>query len=286
MKNYLILILAVFSLSACNQAEMEKGKRDNDSLVSVVSERDASINEFIASLNDVERNLDTVAMRQHLISENTDQKGELKASQKERINKEITAINNLMEANRKKLIDLNRKMKSSSHKNAELEKMIVTINDQLTSKDKELKELNEKLLNLNAQVAQLQTSVTILTEEGDAKSQTIAEDTKALHTAYYVVGKSSDLQDSKIIDRKGGLLGIGKTSKLSADFDNSKFTRIDYTQMGTISVNSEMKMITSHPSDSYTLETDAKDKDKVTNIVITNPEKFWSTSKYLVVVKE
>jgi hypothetical protein len=47
-----------------------------------------------------------------------------------------------------------------------------------------------------------------------------------------------------------------------------------------------MKIITSHPSDSYTLDKDASDKDKVTNIVITNSEKFWSTSKYLVVVKD
>ena len=47
-----------------------------------------------------------------------------------------------------------------------------------------------------------------------------------------------------------------------------------------------MKIITSHPSESYTLEKDAAKKDKVKNIVITNPDKFWSASKYLVVVKD
>ncbi|HEU5165665.1 MAG TPA: hypothetical protein VFU29_09020, partial [Chitinophagaceae bacterium] len=247
--------------------------------MSVVNERDASINQFIASFNEVESNLDSVAVRQHIISTSTEQKGELKQNQKEHINVQIAAINNLMEQNRKKLADLNRKLKGSANKNKELEKMIATINGQLEQKDVELTALNEKLNDLNAQVAQLQTSVTTLTEESNAKSQ-------ALHTAYYVVGKSGELQDAKIIDRKGGLLGIGKTSKLTADFDNSKFTRIDYTQTGTIAVNSEMKMITSHPSDSYTLDKDAKDKNRVKNIVITNPEKFWSTSKYLVVVKD
>ena len=290
MKNYFLtpLVIGISALlfSACNQAELDKGKHDNDSLASVVNERDASINDFIIAFNEVESNLDSVAVQQHLVSENADQKGELKPNQKARINSEIAAINDLMEQNRVKLADLTRKMKNSSNKNAALEKMIVTINNQLAQKDIELTALNEKLNNLNAQVAQLQTSVTVLTEEGNAKSQIIADDTKALHTAYYVIGKSNDLKDSKIIDRKGGLLGIGRTSQLSGNFDNSKFTRIDYTQMGSIPVNSEMKMITSHPSDSYTLDKDAKNKDKVKNIVITNPEKFWSASKYLVVVKD
>ena len=107
----------------------------------------------------------------------------------------------------------------------------------------------------------------------------------ALHTAYYVMGKSGELKDAKIIDRQGGLLGIGRTSKLNSDFDNSKFTRIDYTQTSSIAVNSDMKIITSHPTGTFMLEKDAKDKDIVKNIVITDPEKFWSTSKYLVIVK-
>lgn len=286
MKNYLFIAAAAFLMTACNQAEVDKGKHENDSLLSVVSERDASINEFISSFNDVERNLDTVASRQHIINASTEKKGEFRQNQKDRINTEIAAINDLMDKNRKKLSDLNRKLKNSSHKNVELEKMIATITVQLSQKDIELTALNEKLNNLNVQVAQLQTSVNTLTEEGNAKSATIANDTKELHTAYFVVAKSDELQDDKIIDRKGGLLGIGRTSKLSADFDNSKFTRIDYTVTGTITVNSEMKIITSHPSDSYTLEMDTKDKDMVKSIVITNPEKFWSTSKYLVVVKE
>jgi hypothetical protein len=286
MKNYIIIAVAAFLMSACNQSELADSKQKNDSLMSIVNERNTAINEFIASFNEVESNLDSVAVRQHIISTNTEQKGELKPNQKTRINEEIASINELMEQNRKKLADLNRKLKSSTNKNKELEKMIVTINNQLEQKNVELTALNEKLNNLNAEVAQLQTSVTTLTDESNAKSMTIAEDTKALHTAYYVVGKSGELQDAKIIDRKGGLLGIGKTSKLTADFDNSKFTRIDYTQTGAIAVNSEMKMITSHPSDSYTLDKDAKDKNKVKNIVISNPEKFWSTSKYLVVVKD
>ena len=287
MKNYMLIASAALLLSACNQGELADSNREKDSLLSIVNERNSSINDFLTSFNEVERNLDSVAVKQHLITQNADKLGELKADQKTRINNEIVAINNLMDQNRKKIAELNRKLKGSSTKNAALEKTIATLNDQIRQKDLELTSLNEKLNSLNVQVAQLQTSVNTLTAENAVKTQTIAEETAALHAAYYIVGNSKDLQDAKLIDRKGGLLGIGKTSRLSDNIDNSRFTRIDYTQTGTILVNGDdVKIITSHPSDSYTLDKDATDKNKVKNIMITNPEKFWSASKYLVVIKD
>jgi hypothetical protein len=55
-------------------------------------------------------------------------------------------------------------------------------------------------------------------------------------------------------------------------------------KVNTIPIDSkDAKIITSHPSDSYTLN---KEKDKVVSLQITNAEKFWSASKYLVVVKD
>ena len=147
--------------------------------------------------------------------------------------------------------------------------------------------LKERLNNLNAEVVQLQTSVTTLSEENMAKDQIISDETKALHTAFYIVGKAKELEDAKLIDKRGGLLGMGKTTKLSADLDNNKFTRIDYTQTTSVKVNGDnAHIVTSHPTNSYTWDKDASNKDKVNNLVITNPELFWSSSKYLVIVKD
>jgi len=292
MKNYILIATAAFAFSSCHQAEIDKANQKNDSLLSVIqqrdnylSERDSSLNEVLASFNEVERNLDSVAIKQNVIYMNVS-KGELKPGSKDRINAQIEAINSLMDENRSQIAELSKKLKNSGRKNAQLSKTIETLTAQLAQKDQELMALNEKLNSLNGQVAQLQTSLDTLWSQHNAQSVTLAEKTTALHTAYYIVGKSKDLEKAKLIDRKGGLLGIGKTSKLSSNFDNSKFTRIDYTQTGTIPVGGEkMKIITSHPSGSYTLETDAKDKDKVNSIVITDPEKFWGASKYLVIVK-
>ena len=285
MKNIIIISAAVLIMSACNQNELADSNRQNDSLLSVINERDSFINDFITSFNEVEQNLDSVAAKQHIITVNSDNGGELQMTQKSRINKEIAAINDLMYQNRNKIAELNLKIKNSSNKNSQHVKMITALNEQILKKDIELTDLNTRLSALNAQVATLETSVDTLTVLNDMQARTITDKTMALHTAYYVVGKSNELQEANIIDRKGGLLGIGRTSKLSEDFDNSKFTRIDYSQTNTIPVNSDMKIITSHPSSSYTFDKDDKDKDFVKNIVITNSEMFWSASKYLVIVR-
>lgn len=290
MKMFFIIPVAIGAVllltPACNRAELEQAKHERDSLRTVASIRDSMINDFIISFNEVESNLDSVAVKQHLITSTVASGREFQTNQKMRINAEIEAINNLMEANRKTIADLTRKLKTSSNKNIQFEKTIATLNRQLTQKFFELTLLNDELNLANAQVAQLKTSIDTLTAQNLDQSQTIAEEMRALHTAYYVVGKSKELQDEKLIDRKGGLLGIGKTSQLTENFDNSKFTRIDYTQTSSISINSkEVKIITTHPSDSYTLNKDINENDVITNLVITNPEKFWSVSKYLVVIK-
>ncbi|MCE3259401.1 MAG: hypothetical protein K0S12_1042 [Bacteroidetes bacterium] len=292
MKKLIIIASASFMLFACNQDELDRSNHQNDSLVSVLKEREQDLNkreetmnEFISSFNEVERNLDCVAVRQQIIILNADKgRGEIKGNQKEKINAQINAINELMDANRKTIAELRKKLKRSASKNKKLEETIATLTDQLAQKDSELAALNEKLTSLNAQVAQLQTSLDTLNALNNSQSQTIAANTAALHTAYYLVGKSKDLVEAKVIDKKGGLLGIGKTAKLNENFNREKFTKIDYTQVSNIPVNSKKaKIITNHPTDSYRLDLDPSDKDVVKAIVITDAEKFWSVSKYLVV---
>jgi septal ring factor EnvC (AmiA/AmiB activator) len=284
MKYFILIAAAALTLSSCNQAELDRQKHMNDSLQAMVNERDSSVGSFLSAFNDIERNLDSVAARQNIINASTAKGGELQPNQKDRINAEIAAINDLMVKNQKKIAELNRKLKASGNKNALLEKTIETLKAQLAEKDAELAALNEKLNKLNAEVAQLHVTVDTLTAQNKVTTQALNETTTALHAAYYVIGKSKQLKESNIIDRKGGLLGIGKTSQLSQNFDNSKFTRIDYTQTTTIPVNGTCKIITTHPADSYTLEKESK--NIVKHIVISNPEKFWSASKYLVIVQD
>jgi DNA repair exonuclease SbcCD ATPase subunit len=283
MKKYSLLIVVILGLgTACTSPQNDASLlQQRDSLLTVIDEREQNINEFVSSFNDVERNLNTISEKQNIIllSANKD----INASQKERINAEIKAINQLMEANAKRLNQLNSKLKKADRRNVALENTTILLNEQLKQKIKELKVLNDKISSLNLNVAQLQVCIDSLYIELNEQAQTIAETGVELRTAYYVVGESKELVEAGLIDKEGGLLGMGRTAKLSDNLDNSKFTKIDYTQVTSITVNGKnAKIITSHPDDSYTMNKTGKVID---NITITNPEKFWSASKYLVITK-
>jgi peptidoglycan hydrolase CwlO-like protein len=286
MKKLIFLAAMAVSITACDnrQVEIDAMNHSKDSLAAIVNERDASLNEFLTSFNDIEKNLDSIARKQTSINVNIDKQGELNKTAKERINDNIAAINQMMNDNRNMIDQLNKKLRNSGSKIAHFEKLIQTLNEQIAQKDRELADLNDKLNSLTTEVAQLKTTVDTLTQTTVAQNQTINDQISSMHTAYYVVGKSKDLETMKVIDKTGGLLGIGKTPKLSSNINNEKFTRIDYAQVSTIPIDSKgAKLITAHPADSYTLN---KEKDKVVSISITNAEKFWSASKYLVVVKD
>ncbi len=284
MKNYILIASAslVMMVSCKNPLTDEKVIQQRDSLMAVIDERESSVNDFMNSFNEVERNLDLVSSKQNIIINNS-YKNDIKSSQKDRINKEIIAINELMERNTQKIKDLSWKLNRTDKKNKQLAKTIDFLNSQLTQKYAELTELNKQLNSLNTQVTLLNVYVDTLSNQNMAQMQTINSKTKQLHTAYYIVGTSKELEKSNLIDKEGGLLGMGKTSKLSENLDRNKFVQIDYTETTTIPVSSKhMNIVTTHPTDSYTLD---KTDKMVNSITITDPEKFWSASKYLVVTK-
>lgn len=157
------------------------------------------------------------------------------------------------------------------------------MNDQLTQKYTELEALNQRLRALNEQLVKLQNSVDTLSTANNEQSELIAAQTASMRTAYYVVGNSKKLARMKVIDKHGGLLGLGKSSKLSPAFNPEHFTKVDYTQVLSIPIHSKKaKVITTHPSDSYQLV--KNEKNQYTMLMIINPEKFWSASKFLVIV--
>ena len=285
-KYFLIPAIAVFLMSACKQAELDKANQTNDSLKAIVNFKDSSLYGFITAFDEVERNLDSVGIKQDIILSTTEKSnGELRINKKDRINSEIKSINWLMDKNKKTIDELSLKLKNSGMNNGRLAKTIATLTNQLAQKNEELEKLNKRLASMNSKMDKLQTSIDTLSDQNYMKELAMAEETKALHTSYYIVGTTKQLKEAGVIDLKGGLLGLGRTSKLSPDIDKSKLTRIDYTETNSIPVNGDnVKVISSHPSDSYKLEKDAK--GKVMNLVIMNSQDFWATSKCLVIARK
>ncbi len=284
MKKILILALILPLFFGCNKnkKELETLQARYDSLLSIGFTKDTALYSYIESFNKIQANLDSIKQTEMLISQNTAGGGEIQTDQKEQINRDINMIYDMLRKNKETISDLRSKLKKSGGKVTELEKMIDRMAQQIDEKDAQVAQLTSQLEQMNIQIEVLTTDVGRLSAEGEAKAQTINEQTTALNTAWFVVGTKRELLDRNIISREGGFIGIGKDKKLKQDFDRSYFTTIDVTKFNSIPLSKKRAtLITSHPSASYKLYGTEKASD---SLVITNPKEFWSISKYLVIL--
>lgn len=286
MKKYflLLMILPIFFSCNTNKKEIERLKLQNDSLAIAAGQKDESIINYLRDFNDIQGNLDSIKQAEKIISLNTTStNGELNQNSKDKIMSDVQLIVNLMQKNKNQIASLSKKLKKSNLKVKELEAMLENLNKQIQQKDIEIGQLKDKLAQLDIQVQNLTASIDTLSTENKIKSQIIEEKTIALNTAYYIIGTAKELTLKKVITKEGGFIGLGKSKTISKDFNRDAFTKIDITKFKTLQINKKKaKMLTVHPSSSFKFE----GVEKVDNLVITNSDDFWSSSKYLVILVE
>ena len=280
MKKLTILAVAALAIVSCkNEAPKQDlaAIQQRDSLNQIIAQKDNEINDMISTFSDIEEGFREITDAQNRVT--LAQQGEGTNSAK-RIKENMQFIQQTMRQNKELINKLKQQLRESSFKGDQLKKLIETMQKQREEKELQLQALREELdkkdihiAELDEVVANLTTNVNQLTEETTERAQTISTQDKELHTAWFVFGTEKELKEQMILDH-------GRV--LQANFNKEYFTKIDYRIDKEIKFYSKSaKMMTAHPSSSYTLQRDA---NKQYVLRITDPDLFWSTSKYLVVV--
>ena len=276
----LFACLALLLLGACtgkksspDLANMEQ----NDSLQRIIAQRDSEINDMMSTLNEIQEGLSAINQAENRLSIAREGEGANKTAQ---IKENIKFIANTMARNRELMKRLQQQLRESRFNGDELRKTISNLTQQLDDKAQELQrlkaeldakdihiaELDEKIDNLNDNVENLQT-------DAQQKAQTISNQDKQLNTAWFVFGTKKELKEQHIMEN-------GKV--LQSNFNKNYFAKIDIRIDKEIKFYSKSaRILTMHPSGSYTLTPDV---NKQYVLRITNPQLFWSTRKYLVVL--
>ena len=276
----LFACLALLLLGACtgkksspDLANMEQ----NDSLQRIIAQRDSEINDMMSTLNEIQEGLSAINQAENRLSIAREGEGANKTAQ---IKENIKFIANTMARNRELMKRLQQQLRESRFNGDELRKTISNLTQQLDDKAQELQrlkaeldakdihiaELDEKIDNLNDNVENLQT-------DAQQKAQTISNQDKQLNTAWFVFGTKKELKEQHIMEN-------GKV--LQSNFNKNYFAKIDIRIDKEIKFYSKSaRILTMHPSGSYTLTPDV---NKQYVLRITNPQLFWSISKYLVVL--
>ena len=279
MKKVLLFVVALLSLTACNQKNGSESKlvQQADSLNRIIAQKDNEINDMIGTMNDIEEGFRAINAAEERVSVARQGEG---SSAKERIQENMHFIKQTMQQNRELINKLRNQLRQSSVKGDQLRRTLEALTQQMEEKDAQLKALqaelqakNIQIEELTEQVSDLSTNVSNLKEESSEKSQTISQQDKQLNTAWFVFGTKKELKEQHIIE---------DGEVLRSNFNQDYFTKIDIRVDKEIKLYSRSaKLLTDHPASSYKLEQDA---NKQYVLRIENPSKFWSTSKYLVIM--
>jgi len=279
MKKLLLLALAVMALAGCkqnNKVQEEALAHQRDSLNQILVQKDNEINDLVGTLVDIEEGFREITEAQGRVAVAQHGEGTSSAA---RIKENMQFIQSTMQQNRELINKLRKQLRESTLNGDQLKRTIESLTAQLEEKDAQLRALRDELeakeihiAELDETIAGLSEDVTALKEENTTKEQTINVQDKQLHTAWFVFGTKKELKEQNI-------LKSGKV--LQQNFNKDYFTKIDIRVDKEIKLYSrDAEMLTAHPADSYTLQRDA---NKQYVLRITNPERFWSTSKYLVI---
>ncbi len=281
MKKLLFLSICVATaLTACtgDKAINEAAQRDRDSLMQVISQRDAELDEIMGTVNEINEGFRQINEAQgRVTSEAANGEG---ANMKTQIQENIQFIQQTLQQNREQLEKLKTRLKNSTFEGTKLKETIDQLTAQLEEKSAQIETLQSELASKNItieeqtqKIEQLNTNVTELTTQNEEKAKVVAEQDKQLNTAWFVFGTKSELKEQNILNKKEVLK--------DGAFNKNYFTEIDIRTQKEIKLYSKSaKMLTSHPSGSYTLAKDAKGQYV---LKINNPNTFWSVSRYLVI---
>ena len=280
MRKLMLMGLCMAAMVACKQ---EKPKTDfareqqRDSLNQIISQKDNEIEDMMATMNEIEVGFREISEAENRVSIAKDGEG---ANKQQRIRENMQFIQQTMKQNRDLINKLRRQLRESTFKGESLKQTIENLAQQLEEKNQQIQQLRAELdakdihiSELDENIANLNTDVSNLTAENSRKTETINAQDKELNTAWLVFGTKNELKEQNIYSD-------GKV--LQQNFNKDYFTKIDIRIDKEIKLYSRnAKMLTAHPSSSYTLQRDA---NKQYVLRITNPQQFWSTSKYLVIL--
>lgn len=280
MKSYPIIILAVLLLASCGgkkQEEAVKTDHVRDSLQMVIDQRERELDDLMSTFNDIEEGFRLIDAAEGRVNVAKDSEGEDKAA---RIKQNIGLIQQQMTHNRELINKLRQQLRESSINSEHMKATLERFTALLDAKSKEVDELRAELAEkdveidvLDTKIKDLNNDMDQLAEQNQQKQQTIMTQDKTLNTAWFVFGTKNELKDQRI---------IADGQVLRSNFNKDYFTKIDIRIDKEIKLYSKSaKILTNHPASSYTL---TPDNNKQYVLRITNPQQFWSTSKYLVIL--
>jgi hypothetical protein len=161
---------------------------------------------------------------------------------------------------------------------------------QLAEYEQSIADLRTSVENQSAELAVLNARVDSLSWVNVDLTKQNAQMAARDDSVFVAIGTEKELTEKGIIRREGGTLlafGRGKTIVPARTFDPGDFLALSKTQDVTIALPLEDKeyRVVSRQSLEYTNAVDPNDPMVKGTLQVTDPERFWAQSRYLILVQ-
>lgn len=180
----------------------------------------------------------------------------------EQVLRRIDTIKQSISRTKARIEELDARLKHNGMRIASLKKMIDNLRESAQWRE-------EKIASLNTQVDTLRTRVTGLTFEIQGQQEALQRNQDELKqrqaelaTIYYAMGTKDELTRAHVVEPKGGVLGVGKSLKVSGLFEEASFSPMNTDEQTTIQIpakKGKVQILSAQPPGSYSLTVVGKD---------------------------
>ncbi|ANR72689.1 hypothetical protein AXF22_04300 [Prevotella scopos JCM 17725] len=289
-------MVGVVTFTSCQEVKRPSPTQKRINVTPPSREAEA-ISQLTASIDEISANLDSISTREAMLCRITEH-----ADKKSKIILQIKGLGNLLTEKQnqidKLLSERVKKVDASAVSNPTIDnlyKMIEFLSSQLKEKGYRVNQLEQVANRKEVTVDQLKYIVMNQANSVDAmryrfnmatlekeyallkakENQRIKEE-KELNKVYYIIANKETLKEK----------GLLKVSFFSKKVNNNNvvkelFTEANSKDLKTLNINSSSpKLLSQNPEGSYTL---TENEDGTTTLTITNTDKFWNVSRYLII---
>ncbi|HEX3866870.1 MAG TPA: hypothetical protein VHV78_08965 [Gemmatimonadaceae bacterium] len=304
-----LLVCAVVGLAACDRGAKEQlqtlahaDSLRTDSLVSIKNDLLGEVMTSTQFVNDIDTEMAKLKSRRGpRLNTQLSRESDLNSVKEERaaVLSRITALVARLDSSEARVASLRaRAAKLSVHDStlvAQVAAYEQTINDLRHTVDQQKTDYETLIAKQNVRIASLASKVDTVTTENTklsgekaALTDTVSQLTSEQNAVYYVIGTKDELVKTGVLVEEGHkrfLIAGGRTVEPARDLDPAKFTKIDRLRDRTITLPEGDYTILSRQNPSFVSPQSVRDGKLSGGIHIDQPERFWESSKFLIIVK-
>ena len=237
----------------------------------------------LASIAEIQDSLTAILPSESSVMKMSDQVetgGPMTASRKDQVLRSISDLQGSIQRSKEMIAGLETRLGEQDVKIGSLEKIISGLKRTVSDREHMIAGLNNRVESLTVEVTNLKTDVAAGQEQIRTQQQVIEDKRREISTVYYVVDTKKNLKASGVVASSGGLIGIGKSTKLTGQFPQQVFNRVDTDVQTTIQLSGKKPVVLSGQSSaSYEI---VPVTEMMSELRIVNPEEFRKV-RYLVV---